>query len=176
MKRLQYISMIFLLGCSSVKYEKTVPFVDINKFMGKWYVVAARASFLESGAHNSLEDYSWNEKEKRIDINFTFRKDSFDGRLKKIPQKAWIFNKETNAHWKVQPLWPLKLDYIVIALDDNYEWVCVGVPNQNYLWIMTRDWNVSEDKIKDITSKVAALGYNTDDIKIVPQNWSEDNR
>lgn len=171
MNYFQYILITLLVGCSTVKYKKTVDYVDINKFMGKWYVVAARATFLESGAHNSLEDYSWNEKEKRIDINFSFKKNSFEGKLKNITQKAWIFNKETNAHWKVQPLWPLKLDYIVIALDEKYEWVCVGVPSESYVWIMARDWKMKKSKIDELIKKLDNLGYETNKIKYIPHKW-----
>jgi apolipoprotein D and lipocalin family protein len=153
-----------------VKYNKTVDHVDIPKFMGTWYVWAGRTTFLEKGAHNSIEIYTWNEKKERIDIDFKFRKDSFDGPVKEIPQKAWIYNNETNAHWKVQPFWPLKLDYLVIALSPDYEWTAIGVPNTKYLWIMGRTPNVSDQQLSEITQKLDALGYPTENILRIPQN------
>jgi apolipoprotein D and lipocalin family protein len=85
-----FLTLITLGGCSSMGYKKTVNKVDIDKFMGKWYVIAARGTYFESDAYNSVEVYSWNEKEDRIDIDFTYRDGSFDGKLKDIPQKAWI--------------------------------------------------------------------------------------
>ncbi len=160
-----------LIGCGGMAYKKTVESVDIQKFMGKWYVVAGRTSFLEKGAHNSLEEYFWNEKENRIDIRFSFRKGSFKGKLKKIPQKAWIENKKTKAHWKVQPIWPLKLDYLVIALDESYQWSIIGVPSQSYVWIMTRKPNPSAEEIDLLISKLDELNYSSKDIKLVPQKW-----
>lgn len=169
---LVFLTLILIMGgCSSVKYTKTVKNLDILKFMGDWYVVAGRTTWLEKGATNSLEQYTWNEKENRIDINFTFNKDSFDGPLKTIGQKAWIYNEESNAHWKVQPFWPLKLDYLVLAVDEpDYQWTVVGVPNQAYLWFMTRDPNFSHEKIKSILKTIKESGYSIKDVEFIPHN------
>lgn len=153
------ISFLFALNSYADDYSQTVGNVEIDKFMKKWYVIAGRFTFLEKGAHNAVEEYTFNEEKNRIDINFYFNKDSFTGRLKKIPQKAWIENSATNAHWKVSPFWPLKFDYLVIALAPDYSWTAIGVPNQKYLWIMADQWNISEEKLKEIVSEIEALGY-----------------
>jgi len=36
----------FMMGCSSVDYTHTVNSVDLNRFMGDWYVVAGRTTFV----------------------------------------------------------------------------------------------------------------------------------
>lgn len=154
-----------------MKYMKTADYVDIDRFMGDWYVIAARPTMFESGAHNSLERYSWNKDKERVDIDFSYRKNSFEGELKKIPQKGWIHNSKTNAHWKVQPLWPFKLDYLVVALDPEYQWTVIGVPNQKYLWLMARDWNFSRDQATAILEEVKRSGYDTKNVRFVPQKW-----
>lgn len=139
--------------------------------MGKWYVIAGRFTFMEEGAHNAIEKYSWNEKEKYIDIDFHFRKDKFDGELKEIPQKAFIENTKTNAYWKVQPFWPLKFDYYVVALDKDYKWTAIGVPSTKYLWIMHRDWKVSDEELKRIVKVVQEAKYPVEKIERLPQKW-----
>ena len=40
---------------------KTVDQVDIDRFMGPWYVIANIPTFLEKGAHNAVETYSLND-------------------------------------------------------------------------------------------------------------------
>jgi apolipoprotein D and lipocalin family protein len=161
--------LLLLIGCSNLQKPKTVDYVDLERFMGKWYVITGRTSFMEKGAHASVEKYSWNKEKKRIDIDFTFRKDSLNGKLKSIPQKAWIENTETNAHWKVQPFWPLKFDYLVIALGPNYEWTAIGVPDQKYLWIMARKSHISDEELSSILKVVSKTGYDIQDLKNVPQ-------
>lgn len=164
--------MIFIsAGCASPKYSKTVPHVDLDRFFKKWYVIAGRLTFVEKGAHNAVEEYKFNVDKQRIDINFYFNKDSFAGEKKNIPQKGWVENKESNAHWKISPFWPLKFDYFVIALADDYSWTAIGVPNQKYLWIMADDWNMSEAKLQDVIDGIRKAGYPVNDIIRVPQKW-----
>lgn len=150
---------------------KTVEQVKIDKFMGNWYVLAGRFTFLEKDVHNGLERYTWNQKENRIDVDFTYNQGSFTGPKKSIPQKAWIFNQETNAHWKVSPLWPLKFNYLVVALDKDYRWTAIGVPDQAYLWIMARDWKNPEGTIEEAIESLKKIGYSTKNIVRVPHRW-----
>jgi apolipoprotein D and lipocalin family protein len=151
-----------------MNYTKTVSKVEIDRFMGKWYVMAGRFTFLESEVHNGVEIYTWNEKEKRIDISFTFNKGSLTGKEKSIPQKGWIENNQTNAHWKVSPFWPLKFDYLVLDLADDYSWTAIGVPNGKYLWIMSRQKMMPEKQLNDIITRLKESGYPVHDIVLVP--------
>ena len=157
------------MGCSTNKFKKTVDYVDRNRFMGTWYVQAGRFTMFEKGVHNGVEEYTWNEKEERIDISFTYNKDSLTGELKSVPQKGWIYNTKTNAHWKVSPFWPLKFHFLVIALGENYEWTAIGVPDQAYLWIMTRDKTPTRESVEKMIEKIRAMGYRTDEMVWVPQ-------
>lgn len=169
MKLIQLVLMGLLFACSP-KYDKTVDHVDRDKFMGNWYVMAGRFTALESDVYNSIESYSWNEKEKRIDIDFRFNKGGFDGPLKKYPQKAWI-ESENNARWKVQPFWPLKFDYLVIGLAQDYRWTVIGVPNQKYLWIMSKDPTFTKSETEQVLEMVKKSGYDTSDIVFVPHKY-----
>lgn len=170
-----YSNLVFLfmtfVGCANMKYTKTVEYVELDRFMTKWYVIAGRLTFLEEGAHNAVEIYHFDENEKKINIDFSFYKNSFNGPLKKIPQTAWIVDNKSNAQWKVSPFWPLKFDYLVIALADDYSWTAIGVPNGKYLWIMSQNWNMDDDELDEILNKLKKLGYPANDVKRVPQKW-----
>ena len=142
------------------RYMQTVDKLDLDRFMGDWYVIAGRTTPFEKGAHNSLEHYDWNDTKQRIDVTFTYNKNSVDGPKKTIKQKAWVHNQDTKAHWKVQPLWPFKLDYIILEVDPDYQWTAVGVPNQNYLWIMSRSKTLDEAIYKNIIKTLDDKNYN----------------
>ncbi len=171
-------NVLFILVClmsfsceSGSKFRKTVDYVEMDRFMTKWFVIAGRLTSFEDGAHNAIESYSWNAEKSRIDIDFTMRKDSFDGKLKSIPQKGWIENHKTNAHWKISPFWPLKFHYLIIDLAEDYSWTVIGVPSQKWVWIMAKDWKMSEEKLAMIIKRVKDMGYSIKDIKRVPQKW-----
>jgi apolipoprotein D and lipocalin family protein len=171
-KQINFVRMgafLMMMGCSTTKFDHTVSNVDIPRFMGTWYVWAGRTTFLERGAYASVEKYSWNTERQRIDIDFVFNKDSFDGKQKSIPQKAWIVENSGNARWKVQPFWPLKFDYLVIALAEDYSWTAIGVPNGKYVWIMGRQPVVTDQKLTEITEQLVKLGYPMQDVVRVPQ-------
>jgi apolipoprotein D and lipocalin family protein len=170
MKKLLAALIGFLVvGCSTTgSTVKTVDKVEIQKFMGDWYVLAGRFTFLETDVHNGLEQYTWNEKEDRIDIAFNYNRGSLTGPKKSIPQKGWIYNKDTGAHWKVSPLWPFKFDYLVVALDPEYRWTAIGVPDQKYLWIMARDPKDPEPIIQEAVEQLKKAGYDTENLVRVP--------
>lgn len=162
---------MFLTSCTTTSNFKTAERIELDKFMGDWYVLSGRFTFLEKGVHNGVEKYTLNQKENRIDVDFTYRKDSFTGELKSLPQKAWVENSQTNAHWKVSPMWPLKFDYLVLAIADDYSWTAIGVPDQKYLWIMARDWRNPELAIQKAIEHLNQMGYRTDSLVTVPHSW-----
>lgn len=168
MKTLLIMVSLLISGCAHADYMNTVDQVDIQRFMGKWYVLAGRFTYFEQDVHNGLETYTWNAEKNRIDISFTYNKGSFDGPQKALPQKGWIENTQTNAHWKVSPLWPLKFDYLIIDLAPDYSWTAIGVPSQKYLWIMARNWQNADAVIQEAVARLNAKGYNTENLVLVP--------
>jgi apolipoprotein D and lipocalin family protein len=144
--------------------------VDIKRFMGDWFVIASIPTPFEKGVYNGLETYTWNEEEQRIDVSFTFRKDGFNGPKDEITQKGWIEDPVGKAHWKVQPFWPLKFDYLVIDLADDYSWTTVGVPDKSYVWIMARKHTMKPEEYQKAIERIRRLGYDLEKLKKVPQN------
>ncbi len=167
MKKQIFMTLFLFISFSALAFDKTVDFVDMNRFMGKWYVVAGRFTALEKNMFNAVETYSWNSAREMIEIDFKYNKGSFTGPVKKIPQKGWIKNSKTNAHWIVSPMWPLKFNYLVIGLGDDYEWTAIGVPNEAYLWIMSRDPHMTKDKIEEILRTLENKKYNIDNLVYV---------
>lgn len=164
---IKYFFLFLIIGCANLSYKNTTKNINIENFMGTWNVQAGRFTFLENDVYNSVETYKWNEKEKRIDIEFTYNKGSLNGEKKSYPQKGWIYNSKTNAHWKISPFWPLKFDYLIIHLSDDKKWTAIGVPNQKYLWIMSRDKNPTLKDVNNVLEEVKSLGYDTLNIEYV---------
>jgi apolipoprotein D and lipocalin family protein len=143
--------------------------VDLNRYFTAWYVMAGRLTAFEKNTHNAIEHYHWNAKKKQIDVMYTALKQN--GKLRKLPQKAWVVEDGSNAHWKVQFLWPFKADYLILAVDPDYKWVAVGCHNQKYLWIMASRPEMSEAQLALILKKVEKLNYRIDEVKRVEQSW-----
>lgn len=149
---------------------KTVDSVDLNRFMGPWYVIANIPTFLEKGAHNAVETYSLNE-DGTIATKFTFRKDGFDGKMKEYNPKGFILDTETNARWGMRFVWPIKADYRIVYLDDDYSKTIVGRQARDFVWIMARTPTISDREYDELLSNVAELGYDMSKVRRVPQRW-----
>ena len=161
-------SILTLFSCSTgPKYTNIVEQVSIPEFMGAWYVQAGRFTPFEKDVYNGLEKYTWNQEKERVDIDFTYNQGSLEGPLKSIPQKGWIYNTKTKSHWKVTPFWPLKFDFLVIGLAKDYSWTVIGVPDQKYVWIMTRKRNVDKIEVENIIAQIKSKNYNMDNLIFV---------
>jgi apolipoprotein D and lipocalin family protein len=156
---------------NEMKELNTVDYVNIEKFMGKWYVVKVIPTFAEKNAVNAIEYYELNEK-GNIDITFTHYKKSPNGKFKEYHPRGFIFDKQTNAEWRVQFFWPFKFKYLVIDLADDYSYTVIGVPNRKYLWIMTRDSEISSEDYAKIKENLVKQGYDVNKIIDVPQIWN----
>ncbi len=171
MKRFLPLSLLMLSACASTPMVPTAEKVDLQRFMTKWYVLAGRFTPFEKEPHNAVESYTWNAEKKQIDIAFDYRQGSLTGEKRAIPQTGWVENAFTGAHWKVSPWWPLKFDYLILAVADDYSWTAIGVPSQKYLWIMAQDWRNPEATIEKAVKVLKAQNYNVDNMVRVPQQW-----
>lgn len=167
------LSLLTLQGCNSMDKnlppQPTVERVELPRFMGKWYVIASIPTSFEKGAFNATEIYTWNESKKRIDVDFKFNKDGFDGKVKSIPQTAWVYNEKTNSEWRVRPFWPLSFAYLIVDLASDYSDTIIGVPSRNYVWIMAREPQISDKRYEELVAKVKSLGYDLSKLQRVPQ-------
>ena len=149
---------------------KTVDHVDIDRFMGSWYVIANIPTFLEKGAHNAVETYSLNS-DGTVATTFTFRKDGFDGKLKEFNPKAFILDTGSNARWGMRFVWPIKADYRIVYLDEDYSQTIIGRQSRDYVWIMARTPTISDSDFDQLYALVETLGYDTEKLERVPQRW-----
>lgn len=52
------LSLIFMSGCATrLPPLKTVERVDLSRYMGPWYIIAAIPTFIETEAYNGIETY-----------------------------------------------------------------------------------------------------------------------
>ena len=168
--KLTIISLLFLLlvGCSSQRPMATVDYVDIQRFMGDWYVIANIPTFLEKGAHNPIESYRL-AADGTIATTFTFNADAFDGEKKTYQPRGFIKNTQTNAEWGMQFLWPIKADYRIVYLDADYQYTVIGRNNRDYVWIMARSPQIPAQKFTELEHFVASRGYNPQLLEKAPQ-------
>ena len=178
MKKLLLILLISLglIGCasnqilvgSSLKPMPVVDYVDLDRFMGDWYVIATIPTFLERDAYNPIETYQ-RDNDGTIATTFTFNKGSLNGPSKIYRPRGFVKDKRTNAIWDMQFVWPIKADYRIVYLDDNYQQTIIGRNSRDYVWIMARSAQISDQIYGELRAFVTDLGYDPELLRKAPQ-------
>jgi len=173
MNRFFYVQIFFLamcsLSCQSPASDlEAVPFVDLNRYAGKWYDIASFPQRFQKGCHRTTAEYSLSDKGFVI-VENRCNKDSLNGKESYIKGKAFVVPGTNNAKLKVQFFWPFKGDYWVIDLAEDYSYAVVSEPGKKYLWILSRTPVMDENIYKQITDKLLAKGFDLSKLKMTVQ-------
>ena len=158
-----------------------------NSLMGYWYVASCVPTFVEKGAHNSLENYEWiDETEQKLKVTFSYKGSATQKKPAQFFQDGRVVNKETGAEWTVRPRLfggniplPMWLPFIVLEAElptlPEKAYMVVGQPDRSYLWIMFRSPDYDEEIYEQVEKRcVEEYGYKKEDIYKVPHSWPED--
>ena len=149
---------------------ETVDHVDLERFMGDWYVIANIPTFVEKGAYNAVESYRLDD-DGTIATTFTFRKDGFDGKEKAYHPRGFVRDTVTNAEWGMQFVWPFKGDYRIVYLSEDYSTTIIGRNKRDYVWLMSRDPELPESEYQAAVQFISDAGYDVSELQRVPQEW-----
>jgi apolipoprotein D and lipocalin family protein len=137
---------------------KTVPKVEIERYMGTWYEIASFPQRFQRGCVASMATYSL-RTDGKVDVLNQCRNETLDGKMRSAKGTAWIVDKQTKARLKVRFFWPFSGDYWIIDLGSNYEYAVVGHPKRTYLWILSRQRQMDPDTYEAILRRLKAQDY-----------------
>ncbi len=164
------LASLGLSGCVMTQKSRptTVTYVDLERYMGRWYVISNVPYFLERGKVASYDTYAF-RPDGKLTNDFTFRKETVDG-----PEKTWygtaqIIDPTTNATWKISFVWPLSVTYKIFALDQDYRWAVVGTKDAGLLWVLARERQLPEKTYASILRLLDEKGIDPTPLKLVPQ-------
>ena len=161
-RKQKQITFFLLLSMFSFKSHsqtlKTVPFVDLKKYAGKWYEIASYPQQFQKGCHCTTAEYTLTDKNYVI-VENRCNKDSVCGRESYIKGKAFVEPNTGNAKLKVQFFWPFRAKYWIIDLGADYDYAVVSHPNRKYLWILSRTPSMKEETYKNILGKLIEKGF-----------------
>ena len=158
------VSVYNLCACRSNTPPQTVTQVDINRYAGKWFEIAAYPQWFEKGCSNVTATYTVKEKYVEV-LNACIK----NNKPKNIKGKAFVVKNTGNAKLKVQFFWPFRGKYWIIDLADDYSYAVVGHPNKKYLWILSRTATMNDSIYQQIISKIKEKGFDISKIKLTKQ-------
>jgi len=162
---------LLLAACqASMLPLETVSHVELERFMGDWYVIANIPTFVEEGAYNAVESYRLDD-DGTIATTFTFRKGGFGGPKREYHPRGYVLDRKSNALWGMQFIWPFKGDYRIIHLADDYSVTVIGRNKRDYVWLMARTPTLPAARYEEALRVIAGAGYDMSRVQRVPQKW-----
>ena len=147
---------------------QSVPFVDLEKYSGKWYEIASFPQRFQKGCHCTTAEYTLSEKGYVI-VENRCNRDSVNGKTSYIKGKAFVVKNSGNAQLKVQFFWPFKGNYWIIDLAEDYQYAVVSAPGKKYLWILSRTPRMEEDAYQGILARLKKMGFPLDKLRTTVQ-------
>ncbi|HPE55396.1 MAG TPA: lipocalin family protein [Bacteroidales bacterium] len=152
-----------------IKKMDLVKQVDLERYMGTWYEIARFPNSFEKNLVGVTATYSLKENGK-VDVLNQGYKNSLDGKLEKAKGFAKLPDKSQPGWLKVYFFWPFGGDYLILELDqENYQYVLVGSPKKDYLWILSRTPKMEQATYDNLVIKAKERGYDVSKLQMVEQ-------
>lgn len=148
------------------------PQVDLQRFMGDWYVIGIIPNFVEKKAYNSIESYKL-DADGTIATTFRYRKGGFDGPLKTMTPRGFVEPNTNNALWGMRVFWPIKGEYRIAHVEPDYSVSIIGRSALDYVWLLSRQSVMSDADFEKYRAQIGSWGYDATTFVRVPQQWPE---
>lgn len=167
-KTLFVLLIFYVIGSSCLAAEvKTMHYVDLNRYLGKWYEIALLPNWFEKKCiGGAIAEYSLLDKGLIKVVNSCQTKKGES----KATGAAWVVDHETQAKLKVSFV-PLARyfrwfggNYWILYVDPEYQFAVVGDPSHKYLWLLAREPSVNDDVYQKFLQVATDNGFDTEKI------------
>lgn len=156
MKTLIAISLFFI-SAGFAPTNSPISNLDIKKFGGKWYSLYSTPTKYDKGSRNTITTYSLTD-DGYYNVKTEYKKGTSE-EVKVYNSKLFINSNPKKGALKAQFIWPLKAEYWVIEVGNDYEYAVVGHPEYDYLFILSRTKKIDKELYNEIVARCKAKGY-----------------
>lgn len=154
---------------SAAEPLKTVPKLDISRYLGRWYEIGRFQHSFEKNLVGATAEYSL-RKDGKVDVLNSGFKKTLDGKYSSVNAVAWVPDPKTPGALVVKFFGLFPSDYLVFGLDEeNYQWAVVGNNSRSYLWLLARTPEISPELLQKMKNIAVSQGYDLSGLYLVPQ-------
>lgn len=143
--------------------------VDLDRYAGRWYEIAAFPQFFQKGCHCTVAEYR--REGDRIRVVNRCRKGGPDG--PETVARGWAepVPDSGNARLTVSFFWPFSAPYWIVGLDrEAYRYAMVGHPDRDYLWILSRTPELAPEIYRELVDLAREKGYPVERLRRTDQS------
>ena len=157
-------------GCRTVRLDPIrVPNVDLERFMGEWYVIANIPTPFVKNAYNAVQTYQLNA-DGTVSTTFRYREGGFEGKQKTLTPRGYVGDDGSHAKWGLQ-FGPILAEYLIAYVNTDYTETVIARSSRDFVWILARTPVISDADYDLLVGKIVDWGYNTEKLERVPQRW-----
>ena len=167
---LAVIVLLFLMtGCTGVpKGIEPVTGFDQRRYLGTWYEIARLDHSFEEGLSQVTAEYSLNNDGSIKVVNRDYNAEA--GEWKEAEGRAVFVGDSNVGHLKVSFFGPFYASYVVFELDDQYTTAYITGYDRDYLWLMSRTPEVSDEVLDAFKERAEAEGFELGELIVVEQS------
>ncbi|QBY03663.1 lipocalin [Thalassotalea sp. HSM 43] len=149
-----------LFACTGLP-DKVEPVNDfaLTPYLGTWYEIARLDHSFERDLHQVTATYDVASDGSVTVTNKGF--DKQDGEWQQAIGTAKFVDSETVGHLKVSFFGPFYSSYVVFYLDSDYQHAFVSGFNHNYLWLLSRTPEISQQLKTQFVAMAKSKGFDT---------------
>ena len=166
---LAVIALLFLMtGCTGVpKGIEPVTGFDQQRYLGTLYEIARLDHSFEEGLSQVTAEYSLNNDGSIKVVNRGYNAEA--GEWKEAEGRAVFVDAPDVGHLKVSFFGPFYASYVVFELDDQYTTAYITGYDRDYLWLMSRTPEVSDEVLEAFRKRAEAEGFELGELILVEQ-------
>ncbi|GLS82898.1 lipocalin family protein [Paraferrimonas haliotis] len=168
MRAVTVLLMSILLSACVGLPDKVSPVsnFELPRYLGTWYEVARLDHSFERGMNQVTANYSMRDDGGVKVLNRGFKTN--EQQWQEAEGKAYFVEGTDSGYLKVSFFGPFYGSYVVFELDkQDYQYAFVAGPNHDYLWLLARTPQVSEQLKQRFLNEAKQRGFNTEEIIFV---------
>lgn len=133
--------------------------VEISRYAGLWYEQARYEARFQEGCEGVTAEYTL-RSDGQVNVVNTCREGAPDGPVKVAEGRAVPAGDALGAKFKVTFFGPALFEnYWVLDRGEAYDWAIVGEGSGRFLWLLTREAEISPAAFERLRTRAAELGY-----------------
>lgn len=133
-----------------------VAYIDQARYLGLWHEQARLPNSFEEGCQRATAEYALRDDGLISVVNTCYEA---NGEQRVAQGRARPAGEAGEGKLEVSFFGPFWADYWVLERGENYEWSIVGEPEGRYLWVLTRERELSPEMRAEFERRITELGY-----------------
>lgn len=151
---------------------KTAANLHLARLAGDWYEIARMPGHLPANAMGLQVTFEILDA-THLALSYRWHEGSFDAPEQSEAKQLYLPDAAQPAKLKKSLLNSLEFDYWVLEAGGHYDYLVIGTPSRQHLWILSRHADMSEGAFQAIVQRMAEQGFDTTRLQRVVQHVAQ---